>query len=210
MKLRTMLGVLCLITLPLAACSEDDAQDVIDATTNTAEDPSLQGTFVGTCYGAGFIPASTIDTYQFEGNSFTQTSVYYTSNDCAADSRLGELRYEGEFTIDSDSDAVQNGGAVDVTVNNAVAVVDNQTFADLLNSVNYCGANNYAPGNEVKLSPEQTDDITCLVDDLPSTRYGAYTVDGETLYLNPDGLKGMSTSEEQRPNAVKVDVGYTD
>lgn len=210
MKLKNILGILCLVVIPALGCSEDDAQDVIDATTNAGEDPSLQGTFVGRCYDAGFISASTVDSYKFEGNTFVQTSAYYGSNDCAQDSRIGELRYEGEFTIDSDSDAVQNGGAVNVTLQKAVALVDNQTFADLLNGVNYCGKSDYAPGAEVTLGAAETDNIICFVDEVPSTKYGAYTVENNTLYLNPEGLQGMSDSEEERPTAVRVEEGFTE
>ena len=193
----------------VTGCSKDDAQDAIDGTKNVADDPELLGTYSGECAGAGFIQAGVQDTYKFEGNSFTRIQTFYSDNTCASDSKLGEIKYDGEFKVDSDSDVVTNGGAVDITLQSANLNISNQTLADLLNTIQFCGRNDYGIGAEFPLEGSATDDIGCPVETVPSTRYGAYTVDDGKLFLNRDAIKGMSVKEDERPTEVLKEQALT-
>jgi hypothetical protein len=191
-----------------AGCSEDDKDDAFNGTKNVADDPELVGTFSGDCAGAGFIDAGVKDSYKFEGNSFTRLQTFYADNRCADGQELGVIMYEGEFTIDEDSDQVTNGGSIDIKLESAKLNIQNQTLADLLNAINFCGQNDYGPNSEVALTRANTDAATCPVDTVPSEKYGAYTINNGKLYLNRGGLQGMSVNADERPTEVLKDQAF--
>lgn len=201
--LTSLAGCLLATTL-ITACGDDNEIPII-------QEPELNGRFSNQdCNGIGVGEAgvSYRETLRFEvPDKFTRYQDLYTNADCSGNPE-GTAEAQGTFNVDNDGAPDSDGGAMELKMEKAFVTAQTEGMATALSLVNYCGVAEYKAGEEKEVSPQDTDNLTCIVQDVPNTLYGVYTLDGDTLYLNEGGVGQMGESKEDRPKGLDKGTAY--
>lgn len=191
-------------TFLLIGCDSDDASEVAN---NISEDPQLNGSFIGPCSGSDILNLSYRQRMTFSGNTFTHERTYFESNDCSDAEVGGTVELTGDFIVDADGIEDSDAGAIQLELKRALVTPNQEYLVDALNTVGFCGHDDYVLGNEKEIT-EGTDEFACPIRELPETLYGAYSVEGDRLYLNNGGLGQMSDDDKNRPTILDKDTVY--
>lgn len=203
MKNKMCAGLIAgLSVFAMVGCG-DDAKEALG---NVTEDASLQGRFVEECGSSELLNLSERNALMFQGNDFTRTQSFFTSADCQEEG--AKIDYQGTFTIDPDALPNSEAGSIDIKVEKAVLTINNETAAEALSAIGFCGIKEFPVGQEITIEGKGTEG-TCPLMNLPSERFGAYKVDGDKLYLDGD-LSSMAETKENRAETLESEAYIRD
>ncbi len=188
----------------LAACS-DSSEDAIN---NTLQDPELNGRYTSACGASDLLDLSMRETFRFEADgTLTRYQEFYQEADCSDAEILGTVTLSGSFAVDKETSTDFVGSRIKIDLSEAYVKASKPLMVDALNTVNFCGANDYSLNNEVAISGG-TGDLTCPVQDVPAVLYGVYREDDGDLYFNEGGLSSMAQDPQERPQTIDQEVVY--
>lgn len=196
-KTKFLTVCVCAASLGLAACS-DDSDDTVHNLTQASD---LQGMFRSGCQSADLLNLSEENSLNFQANDFSRIQRYYTAEDCKSQEAM-VIEYVGEFRAD-ENDIRGKAGSLDIDINKVKVTVNDDTVATALSAANFCGVHEYKKGQTYEISGEQTEGL-CPILNVPTKRYGAYDVDGDTLLLDSH-ITGMATHPNARSTDLKVE-----
>lgn len=194
MKLKT-LGVIsvCATSFLISACG-DDAEDAV---TNVTTVPELQSSWINACASSDVLDLSTHTKLIFEGNNFQRIQRYYQDTGCSSAEQL-VVEYTGSFTVDEDAIEADDEGHINIKLDKAVVTPMDQSVADRLSGINFCGIDDWMANKARSLSGDDTENL-CPLMNVPVTKYGVYklTNDDKTLLLDNE-ISGMSDDSDDR------------
>ncbi len=189
----------------ITACGDDNTEIPF------VQEPELNGRYTNeNCVnvGVGSVGLSYQETLRFETpDKFTRYQDYFLNADCSGDPE-GVAQAEGTYNVDNDGAPDSEGGAMEIMVDQAFVTAQSEGLADALSAINYCGVESYQAGQKEEVSPNNSDNLTCIVQSIPNTLYGVYSLNGDTLYLNDGGVSEMSESQEDRPSNLDQGTAY--
>lgn len=193
-----------LILLPaclfaLIGCSDDN--DGIQAAENCTTDAEFCSMVArSSCEGSSIVDLAEHNSLEFNGNTFKRVQRFYASADCST-AEAAVVEYKGEFTVDEEA-VKGRPGAMNIALEKGSITVNDETTADLLSAVNFCGVDSYEVGKSYEIKGEQTEGL-CPIQNMPVRLYGAYEIDGDKLMLD-NNISDMSTSEKNRDTDLDV------
>lgn len=199
MKLKILSAIALVSALFMAACS-DDAKEAIH---NVRAAPDLQGTFHDECSSSKILDASEQIQLSFEGNQYTRSQVFFKDSECKEET--GRIEYKGEFRAGEESE--QNGGTLDLNVEEAKIKVSSDTLAKALNAIRYCGHTDFEVDKEVTLSGAQTEGL-CPIENVPVNLYTTYKLQDGNLVLNDSDITTMAKEPNARSSVTSAQRTY--
>ncbi|MEQ1876619.1 MAG: hypothetical protein ABL958_08230 [Bdellovibrionia bacterium] len=177
-----------------AACSKDDAEQ-------TVKNPKLIE--LGTVQEVNTRPALINilggyerDSLQFAGNDVTKTVDVYASQD--GSQPIITIFYKGTYT--RGNDIGNDTWELDLNYTSVEVVARTDAAVKVLNTLSFCGKNDFATGVNANLSATSAE-ATCPLDDVPFSRYDIYKVEGDKVYFGT----GDKTTKETRPKDLDRD-----
>lgn len=160
---------------------------------NTIEASSIMGNWKGTCNGSGILDRSYQEFYGFDGANFTLAQEYYKNSDCSEP--IAQLVYSGTLELDGENDV--KAERINLTYEKASLTVMTEDGASLLDTLNFCGVDQWEAGKTVDLSSQSADTL-CPVTDMGTKTFDiAKEVDHQLFFGKSDGDKDKSASEKR-------------
>lgn len=184
---------LCATSLVLSACG-DDAEDTVRNVTTV---PELQSSWISGCAGSSVLDLSTNTKLIFEGSDFQRIQRYYQDTQCSSAEQL-VVEYAGSFSVDEDAIEADDEGHINIKLEKAVVTPKDQSVADRLNTIRFCGVTDWQANKSQSLSGEDTENL-CPLMNVPVTKYGIYKLTNEdkTLLLDNE-ISDMSEDSADR------------
>lgn len=189
---------LILFALALAACSGDDAQEALKnpelIALGTVHEEKIQPGLIRVLGGYER------DSLEFAGNDVIKSVDVYPTEAVGSTPAL-TIFYRG--TYKRGSDIGDKTFEIDMTYNTVEVVARTEDALKLLNSLTFCGKNDFVLGQAANLTNNANDQL-CPLDDLPKTVYDIYKVEGERVFFG----KGDKTRADARPRELDRESPY--
>ncbi|HEX4925330.1 MAG TPA: hypothetical protein VFV50_14645 [Bdellovibrionales bacterium] len=186
--------IFALFALVLGACSGDDAQEALKnpelIQLGTVHEEKVQPGLIRVLGGYER------DSFAFSGNDVIKTVDVYPTE--TATSAALTIFYRGTYKRGNDI-----GGEtfeIDLSYGSVEVVARTEDALKLLNSLTFCGKNDFVLGQAANLTNNANDPL-CPLDDLPMTVYDIYKIEGERVFFG----KGDKTRADARPRELDRD-----
>lgn len=180
------------------ACSKGNESAAPSQGPLDVEGAQLSGTFQQACRTSGGY--SIIGILSFTGDTEVGTTNVFTGNNC------GTMAYSftltGKITVGSVTTPPQGGNKLDVKITSATVTPKSQAGADLLNTNNFCGLDNWAVGVAQSIIDRSCDGRTYNVG---TVIYTVFAKNADSLLMGQIGLPGSledGSSDIHRPTTL--------
>jgi len=175
-------------------CSQDAAKQVI-------ENPKLiqMGTIQQEHTQPGAIRAiggDSRESFQFSGNNVKHTIDLFAAGENKTP--IVTIFYSG--TYERGEDLGNDTYQINFSYDKAEMVARNATAVQFLNTMSFCGKNDFAVGKTVNMTADSSNEL-CPLEDMPSHVFDIYKVEGDRVFFG----KGDKTSADKRPKDLDRD-----
>jgi hypothetical protein len=195
------------LMLGLVACGQNGQNPVQATAQQTQAQLAVSGNWDSACSQAGLFGnfKSQKEEYHFgDDGSFEKKYFFYSDPNCQTASfvRLedGQVSFQG-------TSPVQNGTPVNFQFQKVSLVPDSQGAADELNTLKYCGVNNYAVGQASDITANSSNSLCIGVTHAPRTTYDSIKLN-DAMHINL-GDDAKQEDPGKRPANVDPQLSFT-
>ena len=205
-KSRNYLSRLTMAFLGLlvSGCGGAGAKDPVQAAKNEANAPQLTDHWESNCIKSKVLDASLRINYDFGGDIFKETQVYFSEEDCRLDAVAATLEYSGTFKVYTNSSPNQ----LDFDYTQALLTAKNERGRSLLDDLDFCGVEVWTI-NEVQNITTRERSLKCPIKGTPHARLDIFRVIGDNrLEMGSGYIEKAADQPAERPSEFAADAPF--
>jgi hypothetical protein len=180
--MKSVIGksLVLVVFISLFGCSHKKTNSNYEAIKNTGREFGLMDTWESKCEASKLLGLSMKNYYNFSGNDFIKVTEFSNNSNCSDPSL--SVQYKGSFKLADKSERLVDARNIDFDYQMANLKAQTKESVKLLNSIHFCGKDNYVVDEKHNLTNESDDNI-CPLANIPFKRYDLMMVKDKKLFF---------------------------